>query len=146
MNPKAFIQGLDHRGIVAAIRRSEARSRGEIRVHVEGAAVDDARGAAALVFEKLGMARTQERNGVLIFVAPKTKHFAVIGDSGIHAKCGEAFWASLAADLEADFRREAFSAGIIKTVERVGASLAEHFPRREGDTDANELPDSISFA
>ena len=30
------------------------------------------------------MTATRDRNGVLIFVAPRAQKFAVIGDSGIH--------------------------------------------------------------
>ncbi|MEI9960475.1 MAG: hypothetical protein WDM76_04875 [Limisphaerales bacterium] len=37
-------------------------------------------------FIRLGMAKSPERNGVLIFVAPRTHKFAVIGDVGVHAK------------------------------------------------------------
>ena len=29
---------------------------------------------------------------ILIFVAPRAQKFAVIGDSGIHERCGDQFW------------------------------------------------------
>src|SRR5262245_38506161 len=45
MKPKAFIDHLDHDGIVAAIREAESRSRGEIRVHVANRKVEDAQRA-----------------------------------------------------------------------------------------------------
>ena len=73
MKPDAFVASLDDERIVAAIREAEARSRGEIRVHVAEREVADPRAEAAAVFERLGMADTAERNGVLLFVAPESQ-------------------------------------------------------------------------
>jgi uncharacterized membrane protein len=143
MKPKAFIDHLDHDGIVAAIRGAEARCRGEIRVHVANRKVDDAQKAAAEQFEKLGMTGTAERNGVLIYVAPASQSFAVIGDSGIHEKCGEPFWRDVASAMEGDFREGRFTDGILKGIARAGEALAAEFPRTEAP-DANELPDEVT--
>ena len=41
MQTKKFLGALDHERIVKAIGEAEARSRGEVRVHVSGRAVDD---------------------------------------------------------------------------------------------------------
>ena len=58
MKPDAFVASLDDERIVAAIHEAEARSRGEIRVHVAEREVTDPRAEAAVVFERLGMADT----------------------------------------------------------------------------------------
>jgi uncharacterized membrane protein len=144
MQTKAFLGQLDHDRIVAAIREAEALSRGEIRVHVSNQAVDDPQAASAAVFEKLGMNRTEERNGVLIYVAPRSQKFAVIGDEGIHQKLGAAFWSAMASAMQEDFRAGRFTDGIVKGVVRAGEALAQHFPRKDGVTDVNELPDEVS--
>jgi uncharacterized membrane protein len=143
MKPKAFLSQLEHGRIVAAIRAAEGASRGEVRVHVSGQKVADAQAAARAQFETLGMARTTERNGVLIYVAPESQTFAVIGDSGIHEHCGAAFWSDVAAAMQDDFRAGRFTDGIVKGVERTGAALAEKFPRTEA-ADRNELADDVS--
>jgi uncharacterized membrane protein len=104
----------------------------------------DAQAAAARQFEKLAMTKTAERNGVLLFVAPVSQAFAVVGDSGIHACCGPDFWKDVAAAVEADFRDGRYTDGIVKGVERLGEALATHFPRREGAADRNELPDEVT--
>ena len=143
MKPKAFIEHLDHDGIVAAIREAEARCRGEIRVHVSNRKVEDAQTAAAEQFEKLGMTATAERNGVLIYVAPASQSFAVIGDRGIHEKCGESFWREVASAMEGDFREGRFTDGIIKGIARTAEALAAQFPRTQAP-DANELPDEVT--
>lgn len=144
MNPNEFIHDLDQRRIVQAIRDAEGRSRGEIRVHIDSHPVGDPRPAALTIFQKLEIGDTAEKNGVLIFIAPKTGRFAVMGDTGIDDKCGENFWLSVADDLEEAFRREDYTKGIVRAVEQVAAVLTEHFPRRPGDVDVNELPNAIS--
>ncbi len=143
MNPGSFLSRLDHDRIVAAIREAEDRSRGEIRVHVARKAVADPQGAAAALFEKLGMAATAERNGILLFVAPASQRFAVVGDKGIHEKCGEGFWKDVASAMEEDFRQGRFTDGIVKGVAKAGDALAAHFPPT-GRPDVNELPDEVS--
>ena len=155
MQTKSFLGALDHERIVKAIQDAEARSRGEVRVHVSTRAVEDApppsrpseaavQAAAARRFEALGMTRTAERNGVLLFVAPVSQTFAVIGDEAIHARCGPDFWKEVAAAVEADFRAGRFTDGIVKGVARVGEALATHFPRTPGAADTNELPDEVT--
>jgi uncharacterized membrane protein len=144
MQAKTFLDGLDHDRIVKAIQDAEARSRGEVRVHVSARAVDDAQAAAARQFETLGMTKTAERSGVLLFVAPAIRQFALVGDTGIHAKCGPDFWKAVATAVEEDFRAGRYTDGIVKGVARVGDALAEHFPRAEGTADANELPDEVT--
>jgi uncharacterized membrane protein len=144
MQTRKFLDVLDHQRIVKAIGEAEARSRGEVRVHVSREAVDDAQAAAARQFEALGMTRTAERNGVLLFVAPASQAFAVVGDRGIHDKCGPSFWQDVAAAMESDFKAGRYSDGIVKGVARLGEALATHFPRAAGAADTNELPDQVS--
>ena len=142
MKPASFLGRLDHDRVVAAIRAAEGRSRGEIRVHVAHKPVDDPQRAAAARFEKLGMTATADRNGVLLFVAPASQRFAVVGDKGIHERCGEGFWKDVASAMEEDFRQGRFTEGIVKGVARAGDALAAHFPRT--GPDVNELADEVS--
>jgi len=139
-----FVRQLDQDRIVEAIRAAEARSRGELRVHVSSRAVEDPQKAAAAQFEKLGMAGTAERNGILIYVAPKSQTFAVIGDAGIHEKCGAPFWGELVAAIGGEFREGHFTDGLVNAIARAGDALATHFPRLTDRTDRNELPDQVS--
>jgi uncharacterized membrane protein len=140
----AFVKTLDDERIVAAIREAEARSRGEIRVHVAEREVADPRGEAARVFERLGMADTAERNGVLLFVAPESQSITILGDRAAHERCGEAFWTTVVAAVRDEFRAGRYTEGLVAAVRAVGDELARHFPRRAGETDRNELPDGVS--
>jgi uncharacterized membrane protein len=144
MRLEGFVKQVDNERVVSAIREAEARCRGEIRVHVTSQAVEDAERAAIAQFEKLGMTATKERNGVLIFVAVKSQRFAVIGDSGIHEKCGPGFWNEIARAMETDFRAGRFTEGLVKGIRAAGDALATHFPRVEGAHDVDELSNEVS--
>ncbi len=132
---------IDHARITAAIGAAEAGTSGEIRVLVSHSRVGDAVAAAKLHFEQLGMTRTKHRNGVLIFLAPQSRKFAVIGDTAVHEKCGDAFWRLLAAAMSVHFQRGDFTGGLEHGIERAGALLAEQFPREPGDT--NQLSNEV---
>jgi uncharacterized membrane protein len=130
MHPKAFTKHLHHDSVVAAIQDAEQKTSGEIRVSISPKHIDDAVAAAQAEFLRLGMNKSPERNGVLIFVAPRAHKFAVIGDEAVHAKCGEEFWRQLAEAMAGYFRRLEFTPGIIHGVQKAGELLAEHFPVR----------------
>lgn len=132
---------IDHERVVAAIQAAELRTSGEVRVLLARQPAPDPVATAKKHFERLGMTQTKERNGVLIFLAPRSRNFAVIGDSGVHEKCGDAFWEELAAAMAEHFRHGNFTEGLVHGVERAGELLAEHFPRQPDDQ--NELPDDI---
>jgi uncharacterized membrane protein len=144
VKPDAFVKSLDDERIVAAIREAEARSRGEIRVHVAEREVADPRTEAAHLFDQLGMTDTAERNGVLLFVAPESQSITVLGDRGAHERCGDAFWTTVVEAVRDEFRAGRFTEGIVAGVRALGDELARHFPRRPGDVDRNELPDGVS--
>ena len=141
MKVRHFFSKLDSDRVVAAIGRAEAGTSGEIRVHVTRREPDDIEARARERFEKLGMAATAERNGVLLYIAPRVRKFQILGDTGIHEKCGDEFWRETAGAMEQAFRRGEFTDGLIAGIERVGELLKEHFPR--GTKDRNELPDEI---
>jgi uncharacterized membrane protein len=142
MKPRKFISQLPEAKLVAAIAAAERKTSGEIRVFISHKKLADAVGAAQRAFEDLGMTNTRERNGVLIFVAPAVQKFAVIGDRGVHERCGDEFWRVLADEMTGHFRKAEFTAGMLQAVHKAGALLAEHFPRRPDDV--NELPDALA--
>jgi uncharacterized membrane protein len=133
---------VDEQAVVSAISAAEAQTSGEIRVLVAREKAPNPVAAAQKRFEELGMTRTTQRNGVLIFVSPASRTFAVVGDTAIHEKCGDSFWRLLAAAMENHFKKGEFTEGLVHGINRAGAILAEHFPREPGDT--NELPNDIA--
>ena len=142
MRAHDFILRLDHDRIVAAIKAAETKTSGEIRVFIHrGELADDALQHAQRKFAKLGMQKTKERNGVLIFVAPRAQKFAVIGDEAVHARCGEVFWQQLVGSMREHFQRENFTEALVLAINQTADLLATHFPRSAGDK--NELSDEI---
>jgi uncharacterized membrane protein len=132
---------VDDAVIVAAIGAAEQQTSGEIRVLISRSPAEDPVAAAERHFERLNMTQTAARNGVLIFLCPHSHTFAVVGDRGIHEKCGQAFWTELAGAMSGHFKRGDFTGGLVLGIERAGALLAAHFPRQPDGR--NELPDTV---
>jgi uncharacterized membrane protein len=140
---RTFFEGLDRAAIVEAIQQAEARSFGEIRVHLHHGRVKDARAAAEKTFLKLGMDRTVRGSGCLVFLAPDSRAFAVVGGTGIHEKVGDAFWLEARDAARERFTEGKFSEGIVAAVSKLGDALAQHFPK-DDTPDVNELPDDVT--
>jgi len=131
--------------IVDAIRSSEKRTSGELRVFIESRCrFVDAIDRAAELFFRLEMERTDDRNAVLIYLAVKDRQLAVFGDENIHKKVGKEYWNEIVAKMIADFDKNDFANGIRQSVIDVGNALHTYFPY-DNDTDKNELPDDIVF-
>jgi uncharacterized membrane protein len=126
-----------------AVRNAEARTSGEIRVHLDDTSVDNVLDHAAFIFEELGMHRTQDRNGVLIYVSVAQHRAAVIGDAGIHEKLPHGFWNETLGVILEQFKAERYCEGLCMGVERLGEQLRAHFPRAKDDR--NELSDEVSI-
>ena len=147
---RRFLSEADFDAITRAIKTAESRTSAEIRVHLERRVprrllvgpVPDVMTRAHHVFRHLGMHRTAERHGVLIYVAVQDRKLAVVGDEGIHARTGDDHWAFVR-DLMVDrLRANAPRDALIAAVTAVGRELARHFPRRPDDK--NELTDEVS--
>lgn len=133
----------DQTRIVDAIKAAERLTSGEIKVHVEGRCpAPDPMKRAQELFAKLGLTRTKERNGVLIYVAVRDRRFTILGDAGIHEEVGSQFWAEAVERMSIAFRRGAFGEGIVSAIQAVAPRLAHRFPRKPDDK--NELDDDIS--
>ncbi len=127
-----------------AIGEAERATSGEIRVHLEDHIEEDVLDHAAFIFEELGMHRTRERNGVLIYVSVADRKVAVIGDKGINEVVPAGFWNDVVAVLKLHFVADRRAEGFCEAVRMVAAKLHERFPRRADDT--NELTNEVSIA
>lgn len=138
---KAFTQKLDTARLEQAIAAAELRTSGEVRVVLQAGKVADPTARAAQEFARLKMHETAERNAVLFFVAPDARCFAVYGDQGVHAKCGESFWQAVAQAMETHFKAGDPTAALVEGIARAGELLAKEYPRQHDDRD--ELPNTI---
>lgn len=137
-----FLTSEEEQQIVDAIAMAEKNTSGEIRVHIEKEASIAAIDRAMEVFRHLNMENTQERNGVIIYVAVKSKQFAIYGDKGIHEKVGDDFWNATKDVMANHFQNGNFKQGLIDGILKAGEQLKSHFPYQ--DDDINELSNEIS--
>jgi uncharacterized membrane protein len=136
------VHGIDVTRVEAAIKAAERGTSGELRVAVcRFYFWGDVRRAAESAFARLHMDRTRHRNGVLIFVAPRLRRFAIVGDVGIHKQVTPTFWNDLADDLAHDFRAGDLTGGLERAIATIGGRLADRFP--PDPTAGDELPNQV---
>src|SRR4051812_28909329 len=116
MQETDFLKQLDKEQIVKAIGEAEKLSTGEIRVYVSHKERHDAMEFAKRRFEELGMTKTRDRNGVLIYIVPRTRQFAVIGDTGIHERCGNDFWSAVARGMSQRMKEGKFTEALVEAI------------------------------
>lgn len=143
MRQKEFLTTIDRERIVDAIGAAEKLTSGEIRVHIQPKAYGEIRYVAERTFERLGMTKTKERNGVLLFIACEEQRFVILGDSGIDARVPVTFWDDIAASLRDRFQHGDFTAGIVDAIHSAGRELKTYFPRAHDDVD--ELANDINI-
>jgi len=143
MSQSEFLATLEQPRIVDAIGEAEMKTSGEIRVHIQPKARGEIRTVAERTFERLGMTKTELRNGVLLFIACDEHRFVILGDRGIDAKVPPGFWDDIAANLTNRFQRGEFTDGIVEAIRAAGEQLGTYFPRAAGDV--NELANEINI-
>jgi uncharacterized membrane protein len=143
MKASTFFTREQQEAIVRAIGEAEHATSGEIRVHIETSCKGDVLDEAAWLFRKLGMHRTADRNGVLIYLAIKERRYAIIGDTGINAVVALGFWDNIRDHMKQRFSENLFTEGLTEGIIMAGEQLKEHFPHTRDDI--NELTDTISF-
>jgi len=132
--------------IAAAISAVERETIGEIRVSVHKTRSFKHRNTpvydlAVENFFELGMEKTKDKTGVLIYLLISDKKFQIIGDEGVNKRVSKEFWDILAMKVAEYFRSDKFVEGICYAVDEVGKILKREFPMKPGDT--NELSNDV---
>ncbi len=128
---RRFLSDEDFDAIARAIAEAEARTSGEIRVHLERRVPPrrDVIRRAREVFSHLGMHRAAERAGVLIYLALEDRKLAIVGDEGIHGRAGDECWARVRDLMVAKLKAGAPRDAIVAAIREIGRDLQQHFPR-----------------
>lgn len=131
-----------------AIREAEKTTSGEIRVSIREKKHFLRRKKtigelAKEEFFRLGMDKTRDKTGILIYLLLSEKKFHILADTGINEKVEKNTWHKIKDNMQEKFRQGFFSEGIILGIREVGEILTRHFPVKEDDT--NELPNTVSF-
>ena len=141
---KGFLSKQEEEEIVEAIKTAEKDTSGEIRVHIEVHTDKDHFEHALEVFQQLEMHKTEQRNGVLIYIAVNDHQFVILGDEGINKVVADDFWESTKDVMQAHFKKSDFAKGIVAGILQAGKELKAHFPYQQDDED--ELSNEISKA
>jgi uncharacterized membrane protein len=141
--PGKFIEPEEEGRLIQSIRSAEKNTSGEICVHFQKKINKPVLESALKAFKTLKMDQTAKKNGVLIFIVPSAKQFAILGDKGINDVVPENFWDDIIEDLKGYFRSGNMVDGLCINIEKIGIKLQEHFPYQKDDV--NELPDEISY-
>jgi uncharacterized membrane protein len=139
---EAFLSQSEEKEVVEAIRLAEENTSGEIRVHIEKETSIAPIDRAVEVFSMLKMENTKDRNGVIIYVAVKSKQFAIYGDQGINEKVAEDFWNTTKDIMLHHFKNGNNKQALVEGILSAGQQLKNHFPYQ--DDDVNELSNEIS--
>jgi uncharacterized membrane protein len=146
---KGFLSKQDLKDIADAIAEQEKRTSGEIRVAVRQKRSRKERSMtveqlARHEFVHLGMMKTKERTGILIFILLEAREFFILADEHINQKVVPDTWRSVAQTMAASFAKKEYRQGLLDAVRSVADHLAQHFPARPGDK--NELPNTVDLS
>lgn len=133
----------DQELIAKAIAEAEKATSGEIRIAIDKHCHGSAFEKATQYFADLGMDKTAQRNGVLIYLSHSDQKFAIIGDRGIDNVVPNDFWETTQVAMKAHFLSGKLAEGIVAGVALAGEKLALFFPYQSGDI--NELPNDIVY-
>lgn len=133
----------EQEAIANTIAQAEKATSGEIRVAMEKNCAGDAFERATEYFAQLGMEKTAQHNGVLIYIAYADRKFAIIGDKGIDKVVPDDFWETTQVAMKAHFMAGNLAEGIMAGIVLSGEKLATFFPYQSDDI--NELSNDIIF-
>lgn len=85
--------------------------------------------------------RTEARVGVLLYLSLAEHQAEIVADAAIHGRVTPECWGEAMAALVEAVRDGRPGDGMAAAVERIGAVLAQHFPKTLSDR--NELPDRL---
>ena len=137
-----FLSLDDEKALMESIRTAEKHTTGEIRVHIEMKCPGDPLVKAKEMFGKLGMHRTEQRNGILLYVAFNDRKAAIFGDEGIAAHVDQSFWDSELQTLFTHFRDGNYLIGMQLVVLDISSKLSRYFPT--SGFHENQNPDELS--
>ena len=128
------------------IRSEEKKTAGEICVSIKESRSflqknKSLRKLAEEEFFKLGIDKTRDKTGIIIFFLLEARQFYILADGGINRKVPEKTWDTIKDEMQEHFLEGRFSEGIIHGIERVGKILGEHFPIKPDDT--NEISNRV---
>lgn len=126
-----------------AIKKAEAETSGEIRLHLENKLNGDVMKRAIQVFHLLHMHKSKFRCSVLFYLSLNPRNFAVVGDEAIHRHVKEEFWETVKEHAISRFKEGKITEGLCEGIEMSGQMLKQYFPHNP--VTHTKHTDDISF-
>ncbi len=104
--------------------------------------VEQVQQRAELEFYRLGLNKTDEGVGVLIFISLMERRAVIMADHGVVKVCPENIWQKTVEEMLKEFHRGDFTGGLELAVRHCGEVLSEKLPLRAPRT-GNQLPNRV---
>ncbi len=101
----------------------------------------DARQVAEREFKALGMTKTREGTGILVFILVGERKFEILADHGIMKVLPDDYWVDLAGRLSEHFSKQNFFHGLKTSLAEIAEVLESKLPPTGANPD--ELPNDI---
>ncbi len=142
MKTRHFLDKVDHDRILHAIRSAEKNTTGNIILYIHHKEIKDALNTAHQIFRKHRFGNTKDQNNILILLAPESQKFAIVGNTALHEKLGQAWWEDFTTLLSSYFKESHYTDGLIAAIEKIGQTFRTHFPAKTSQ-DRVDLPDIV---
>ena len=131
---KCYFSAVALHNIEQAISASEKKHAGEIRFIVETGLhpleilyKKTPKKRALQLFGHLNIWDTEHNNGVLIYLLLVDRDVEIVADRGIDRHVGHAGWEKICHDMEVQFRKGEFEAGVLQGIAEISVELEKHF-------------------
>ncbi|CUS96084.1 TLP18.3, Psb32 and MOLO-1 founding protein of phosphatase [Candidatus Kryptobacter tengchongensis] len=138
----------DLRKISDKISEIEKNTSGEIRVSIrEKRSLMEKKlsifDMALREFYRLGMDKTKDGTGVLVYILLSEKKLQIVADKGINDKVENETWQKIADKIAEKFKQGKYLDGIIDGLDEIGKILSQNFPIKPDDR--NELSNEVEI-
>lgn len=140
--PRRYLTRAEAHRVKAAITAAELGHRGEIQVLLEGRFPGDGPlSRARELFLELGLDKTRDGTGVLLYVAVDDRRSAVWAGPGLYAAAAPDFWLEVTQIVADGFAKGDVAGGLERALATIGRLLGQVAPGE--DVHGNELKDQV---
>lgn len=126
--PHAALERISH-----VVHETEQGTSAEVRLSIRDSRETSEAGLsikeiAMKEFLHLGMEKTKDRSGILLFILYDERKFYVLGDEGVHKRTAPEGWEDVASTLKSHFMEAQFEQGVIAALKKIQHHVRESMP------------------
>lgn len=92
-------------------------------------------------FYRLGMDKTRDKTGVLVYILLSERKLQIVADKGINDRVENETWQKIADKIAERFKQGEYLDGVIDGLNEIGKILSQNFPVKPDDK--NELSNEV---